>query len=565
MCKYTYHHYVQCGHIATFTVDSCWRLVEQLRQGPTQVTNCLNIERHDLLPQDEAYMCNQCRPAYLERIREKQFKSMRPSSETSDTSSSSPAFTQLEGLGDSFITITADFKMTVEQEGRAVYLSPDPESRQPEAKASPGELPGSDNRPSSPPSAFTFFEVPKYEPRAKKNSPAAPAAAPVPVPVPADDDVSDIWLEISQPRESSGFYDSDSDDTYPDLGEVTDSEEEEEQPEAKPQEEKSKPEEKRSFFGPAFIPFMSPPASPKGIFRSAADPVLDIVSDDPRVKEPWYPFCNSPLKNEPAPRTFLQSPTPRRTRISHILDPSEYDDDVKSLSIGTGFQSESSLRATNGSVEKKREVGRKVLDHIWGGPGLFGSGMQVRAVAFLSSSGTFTVAVLILINPAQINEMQSPNPSPSNVRSPAEEPPSNTFFDVPLSESPPEPSPPASGGSTDPDDGDHYDWIEAQHVQQPLHEEEGVLVEEAEIEIAEYIFNNDDDDDDSLPGYNSPSEDMPIPIVDMDAHASDLRHALIEDRLPEVEDSLEDDVWMVWLLGEERREFSLDVYLGEWI
>ncbi|PLB40689.1 uncharacterized protein BDW47DRAFT_134535 [Aspergillus candidus] len=557
MCKYTYHHYVQCGHIATFTVDSCWNLVEQLRQGPTQVTNCLNIERHDLLPQDQPYMCNQCRPAYLERIREKQFKSMRRSSETSDTCSSSPAFTQLERLGDSFITITADFKMTVEQEGRTVYLPPAPESRQPEAKASPGELPGSDNRPRSPPSAFTFFEVPKYEPRAEQNSPAAP----VPIPVSADDDVSDIWLEISQPREGSGFYDSDSDDTYPDLGEVTDSEEEgEEHPEEKPQEEKAKTGEKKSFFGPAFIPFKSTLASPKPTFRSAADPVLDIVSDDPRVKEPWYPFCNTPSKNEPVPRTFLQSPTPRRTRISHILDPSEYDDDVKSLSVGTGFQSERLRRVTNGSVKtpKKRVGGRKVLDHIWGGAGLFGSGMQGLAVAFLCFSSTFYT---------QINKMQSPNPSPSNVRSPAEDPSSNTFFDVPLSESPLEASPSGPDRTTDPDDDDdHYDWIEAQHAQQPLHEEEGVLVKETEIEVAEYIFGNDDyDDDDSLPGYNSPIEDMPIPIVDMDAHASDLRDALIEDRLPEVEDNLDDGVWMVWLLGEERREFFLDVYLGEWI
>ncbi|PLN85838.1 hypothetical protein BDW42DRAFT_190599 [Aspergillus taichungensis] len=133
--------------------------------------------------------------------------------------------------------------------------------------------------------------------------------------------------------------------------------------------------------------------------------------------------------------------------------------------------------------------------------------------------------------------MQSPNPSPSNVRSPAEDPSSNTFFDVPLEESPSSPSP------VNPDES-NYDWIEAEHAEQPLQEEEGIFVDEAEIEDLEYVFNDDDNDDDSLPGYNSPIEDTPVSIVDMDAHAAELRDALVQDRLLEVQDTMEDNVWM---------------------
>ena len=134
--------------------------------------------------------------------------------------------------------------------------------------------------------------------------------------------------------------------------------------------------------------------------------------------------------------------------------------------------------------------------------------------------------------------------------------PSNTFFDVPLEEAPSSPTP----------DDTNYDWVEAQHAEQPLHEEEGILIDEDEIEAPEYIFHNDDDDDDnSLPEYNSPIEDMPVPMVDMDAQAADLRDALVQGRLAEVQESVDDNVWMVWLLGDEREELFLDVYRGEWI
>ena len=92
------------------------------------------------------------------------------------------------------------------------------------------------------------------------------------------------------------------------------------------------------------------------------------------------------------------------------------------------------------------------------------------------------------------------------------------------------------------------------------------MIDEDEIEAPEYIFHNDDDDDDnSLPEYNSPIEDMPVPMVDMDAQAADLRDALVQGRLAEVQESVDDNVWMVWLLGDEREELFLDVYRGEWI
>ena len=408
MCQYTYHHYIRCGHIATFTVDSCWELVEKLREGPTHTANCHNTERHDLLPEDQPWRCKQCYHADIERALEQQRRSMRPSYPTSDTSASPPC-TQLEGLGDTTIAVTAKFQMTVEEQGRTVYLWPAPASPRPKDEASPGELPGSNHCPPPPPSVIAALEVQKRELREEKNSPAAPASAPAPFPapirapvftpssapvsapfpasIPADDDVSDIWLEISQPMERSGFYDSDSDDTFPDLGEITDSEEEEEEEEPQKQTKEATKEHKESYFSNYFRSHnkskLAIPPSHKINFRSAADPVLDIVSDSPRLKEPWYPFCNTPPKNEPAPpRTFLQSPNPRRTRISHILNPSEYDDDIKPLSIGTGFQSNSSLRAklraARGSVqtEKQGEGGTKMWNSLWEGPSLFGGAFQ---------------------------------------------------------------------------------------------------------------------------------------------------------------------------------------------
>ncbi|KAJ5946332.1 hypothetical protein N7454_003171 [Penicillium verhagenii] len=69
MCRYTYHHYPNCGHIAHYTVMSCLEFTNQLRMfasadvifpEPYHLT-CDDIKiSHDLLPSDHPDLCLQC-------------------------------------------------------------------------------------------------------------------------------------------------------------------------------------------------------------------------------------------------------------------------------------------------------------------------------------------------------------------------------------------------------------------------------------------------------------------------------------------------------------------------
>ncbi|KAI9928436.1 hypothetical protein ASPWEDRAFT_738192 [Aspergillus wentii DTO 134E9] len=63
MCQYNYHHYIHCGHIANFTIDTCIDITNLLRQPNSTTTNrsCTRIDiAHDLLPSSHPTLCLQC-------------------------------------------------------------------------------------------------------------------------------------------------------------------------------------------------------------------------------------------------------------------------------------------------------------------------------------------------------------------------------------------------------------------------------------------------------------------------------------------------------------------------
>ncbi|KAJ5546542.1 hypothetical protein N7494_004127 [Penicillium frequentans] len=63
MCRYTYHHYPNCGHIANYTVMGCLEFTNQLRYlaNVEKHLSCDDIKiSHDLLPADHPDLCLQC-------------------------------------------------------------------------------------------------------------------------------------------------------------------------------------------------------------------------------------------------------------------------------------------------------------------------------------------------------------------------------------------------------------------------------------------------------------------------------------------------------------------------
>lgn len=63
MCRYTYHHYPVCGHIANFTVAGCPDFTNQLRAAANtgQNLSCDDIKSfHDLLPASQPSACAEC-------------------------------------------------------------------------------------------------------------------------------------------------------------------------------------------------------------------------------------------------------------------------------------------------------------------------------------------------------------------------------------------------------------------------------------------------------------------------------------------------------------------------
>lgn len=63
MCRHTYHHYPNCGHIANYTVMSCLEFTYQLRHlaGVDWHLSCDSLRiSHDLLPADHSDLCLQC-------------------------------------------------------------------------------------------------------------------------------------------------------------------------------------------------------------------------------------------------------------------------------------------------------------------------------------------------------------------------------------------------------------------------------------------------------------------------------------------------------------------------
>ncbi|EAW12898.1 zinc-binding alcohol dehydrogenase family protein [Aspergillus clavatus NRRL 1] len=72
MCKYTYHHYPNCGHIGSFTIDSCVYFLNALRTDTwagADPKSCTNVrEHHDLLNTTNAVYCGQCERDWNQRL-----------------------------------------------------------------------------------------------------------------------------------------------------------------------------------------------------------------------------------------------------------------------------------------------------------------------------------------------------------------------------------------------------------------------------------------------------------------------------------------------------------------
>ncbi|KAJ5802710.1 uncharacterized protein N7503_005160 [Penicillium pulvis] len=80
MCRYAYHHYPNCGHIANYTVMGCLEFTNQLRYlaNVEMYLACDDIKiSHDLLPADHPDLCLQCayewKSTYPQQEHETQF------------------------------------------------------------------------------------------------------------------------------------------------------------------------------------------------------------------------------------------------------------------------------------------------------------------------------------------------------------------------------------------------------------------------------------------------------------------------------------------------------------
>ncbi|THC88056.1 hypothetical protein EYZ11_012498 [Aspergillus tanneri] len=60
MCKYTYHHYPGCGHIASFGMESCNKMIDSIRDGNPAGPCKKPRYDHDLVPMDHPDECRKC-------------------------------------------------------------------------------------------------------------------------------------------------------------------------------------------------------------------------------------------------------------------------------------------------------------------------------------------------------------------------------------------------------------------------------------------------------------------------------------------------------------------------
>ncbi|KAJ6006118.1 hypothetical protein N7451_004062 [Penicillium sp. IBT 35674x] len=81
MCRYTYHHYPNCGHIANYIVMGCLEFTNQLRYlaNVERHLSCDDIKiSHDLLPADHPDLCLQCAYDWKSRYPQQDHKTQFP-------------------------------------------------------------------------------------------------------------------------------------------------------------------------------------------------------------------------------------------------------------------------------------------------------------------------------------------------------------------------------------------------------------------------------------------------------------------------------------------------------
>ncbi|KAJ5528797.1 hypothetical protein N7527_002190 [Penicillium freii] len=90
MCKHTYHHYPNCGHISNWSMTSCQEYTNKLRLvGPECRASCAQITpSHDLLLSTQPSMCVQCESERAENL----------SSDGDDQTQPSNSYRSIEGM-----------------------------------------------------------------------------------------------------------------------------------------------------------------------------------------------------------------------------------------------------------------------------------------------------------------------------------------------------------------------------------------------------------------------------------------------------------------------------------
>lgn len=102
MCKYTYHHDPNCGHIASFNLDTCTAFTSSLRHTESDkrpIACTKTVHNHDLVHPSKPVLCLQCEQEWMEKREAKGKERAEDDSEEEESDyEDGPEFLSLEGL-----------------------------------------------------------------------------------------------------------------------------------------------------------------------------------------------------------------------------------------------------------------------------------------------------------------------------------------------------------------------------------------------------------------------------------------------------------------------------------
>ncbi|RAK96618.1 uncharacterized protein BO80DRAFT_449078 [Aspergillus ibericus CBS 121593] len=102
MCQYIYHHFIGCGHIGCFSLDTCFDMMNALRISTPPPSHGVTAA-HDLLPLSCPTACPQCERESTER-------------EPDNSTGSKNSYIQLEGLSANTLKVVSHMEISLSPE-----------------------------------------------------------------------------------------------------------------------------------------------------------------------------------------------------------------------------------------------------------------------------------------------------------------------------------------------------------------------------------------------------------------------------------------------------------------